>query len=450
MERISQLFHRFGASREVSFLRKLIMFFPKVPRKRYNIFTGTNTFREWCQMMRDLLSRSAHEDASIISQYEEQFAISCSAKHAISFGAGRMALFAILEALGIGEGDEVIIPAFTCVVVPNAILYRGGRPIYVDIESHKFNIDVAKVEAAITPRTKALYAQHTFGVPCDVEGLRDIGRRYGFPVIEDAAHALGAKYFGKQVGSLTEVSFFSTDHSKVINTHLGGIAVTNNDVLAERLRKIQSRTMFLDKKKVHCLIRSFLIEYVLFSPCLLWLGRSISAVLVRLGVLFYFLDELETRMPTIYPYPCRMSSAQARLGLSQLQGLQGNLDHRRRISTYLEKKIKWYGMDSPEINESAWLRYSFLVENRAKFELEFGKYFDLGIWFTSVVAGRARDLQLVGYKVGSCPVAEYVSQHIVNIPTHLRVSEEVVQNELARNWGWLEKSVHFQLNGVGV
>lgn len=419
----------------VSFSRKLMRLLPSLPRKRYNIFAGTNTRGEWRQMARAWLSSGPYDAPDVISEYEQRFANYCGAKHGISFGAGRMALYAILEALDIGEGDEVIIPAFTCVVVPNAILYRGAHPIYVDIEPHFFNIDVQKVEAAITPRTKALYAQHTFGVVCNVEALREIGRRHGLCVIEDAAHALGATYRNRPVGSLTEVAFFSTDHSKVINTHLGGMAVTDSDALAARLRKAQVDAPFLEKYLTRRLIRAFLLEYCLFAPRALWLGRALHVVLARLGLLYFFMDELKTKKPTAYPYPCRLSSAQAQLGLSQLEDLLRNLAHRRQIASWLEKKIAWCGVSSDELNESTWLRYSFLVRDRPKFEAAFSKRFDLGVWFISVVSGRTKDLEAVEYRPGSCPVAEYVARHIVNFPTHLRIPLKIVQEEVGRNWG---------------
>ena len=413
-----------------------------LPKARYNIFAGTNTPREWRQMARAWLSHGSYDAPDVLSDYEQQFAKCCGVRHGISFGAGRMALYAILEAMDIGEGDEVIIPAFTCVVVPNAILYRGAHPVYVDIEPRFFNIDVQKVEAAITSRTKALFAQHTFGVACDVDALREIGRRHELPVIEDGSHALGAVYKGKPAGSLTEVAFFSTDHSKVINTHLGGMATTNDDALASRLRKLQADSPFLDKRSTRRVLRSFLLEYCLFSPHILWLGRTMHAVLGRLGFLFFFLDELKTTKPTTYPYPCRLSSAQAQLGLLQLQDLQRNLAHRRQIADWLENKVAWYGLGADEINDATWLRYSFLVRDRAKFEAAFSKYFDLGIWFTSVVSGRTRDLQAVEYQPGSCPVAEHVVQHIVNLPTHPRIPLEVIRKEGDCNWDWLNHEIH--------
>ncbi|MBI5630404.1 MAG: aminotransferase class I/II-fold pyridoxal phosphate-dependent enzyme [Elusimicrobia bacterium] len=431
----------------VSIARKLMRHLPSMPRARYGVLAGANTGREWRQMAGAWLSSGPCEEPSVISEYESRFAKRCGARHGVSFGAGRMALYAVLEALGVGPGDEVVIPAFTCVVVPNAILYRGARPVYVDIEPRFFNIDVSKVEAAISPRTKALYAQHTFGVACDVDGLREIGRRRGLPVIEDGAHALGTVYRGGAVGSLTEVAFFSSDHSKVINTHLGGMAVTSDDSLAARLREIQARSPSPDMGTSRRLVRSFLLEYPCFSPAFLWLGRSIHALLDRAGLLFFFRDELETSKPA--GYPCRLSAAQARLGLSQLGDLERNLAHRRRIAGWLEGKIGWSGMDAGELNASTWLRYSFLVKDREKFEAAFKRRFDLGVWFTSVVAGRCRDLEAVGYRPGSCPIAELAARHIVNFPTHPRVPLGAIQEEVERNWEWLGNEIRADLKRSG-
>lgn len=416
--------------------RKIVRLLPGMPRKRYNVFAGTHTVREWLQMAKLLLTRG-HGNPELVEQYERQFAARCGSTDAISFGAGRMAFYAILEALGIGAGDEVIIPAFTCVVVPNAILYREARPVYVDIDPRTFNIDVAQVEGAITPRTRALYAQHTFGVPCDVDALRHLARRHGLPLIEDAAHALGGSSGGRPVGSLGDVAFFSTDHSKMTSTQVGGMVVTSRADLARRLRQIQQAAPELAPYQVRRVIAGFLAEFVLFSPALLWCSAGLHVLLSRLGLVFTFNDELLTDKPSTYPYPCRLSPAQAQMGISQLEDLPRNLAHRREIALELESRLQWYGGDPAPLKECAWLRYSFLVRSRAMVEDALRTRFDLGVWFTSVVHGRNADLAAVGYRAGSCPVAEFAARHIVNLPTHSRVPVGVICRELDRHAAWL-------------
>lgn len=373
------------------------------------------------------------EDESIIHSYESKFAEVTQSKWAFSFGAGRMALYAILEALDIKSGDEVILPGYTCVVVPNAVRYRGAKPVYADIDPLTFNIDVTKIEPLIGPRTRALYAQHTFGLPCDVDAIKALGEKYGIPVIEDISHALGATYNGQKVGGLTEVSYCSTDHSKVISTLLGGIVTTSDDKLCQKLQDISRHTLWLKQSQVKTIVRTFILEYLLCHPHVYWIGKFIWTFLAMKGFFFFFNDEMQTSKPTAYPYPCRLSSFQAVLGLSQLDRLSENLAFRRAITADLEKRISWYGnLIRSEKGGASLLRYSFLVGDRKRFLNRFEKYFDLGIWFTSPVHGRYHQLEEVDYVVGSCPIAEYVAQHIVNFPTHERINKHLLLSEVDR------------------
>lgn len=412
-----------------------------MPGRRFNISCGSNTLLECLTVLRLLFSADVNTDLPVIRKFEDLFAGATGTRHAYSFGAGRMALFAILEALGIGKDDEIIIPAFTCVVVPNAMLYLGAKPVYVDIDPGTFNIDTSKIESAITPRTRALYAQHTFGFPCDMKALRSIAARHGLALIEDGAHALGSSVDGRLVGSLADVAFFSTDHTKTISTHVGGMAVTNDSVLGEKLAAIQQRAPFLSASVVRQILWTFLAEYVLFSAPLLWCGRAVHILLIKARLLFYFSDELQTERPSTYPFPCRLSSAQAEIGIRQLEGFSENARHRREIVDYLEGKINWNIGRLDEIRRSVFLRYSFLVDDRKAFETRFHRHFDLGIWFTSVVHGRDHDLEAVGYKAGSCPVAEYMTQHIVNFPTHSRITMKILAKEIERNGRWLDSQM---------
>src|SRR5205823_2123218 len=150
---------------------------------RYDFFDGTN--KGW--LVPRYLLKAYRENW--VQRYENAAAQYAGVPYAVSFGAGRMALYAILEAIDIENGDEVIIPAYTCVVVPNAIIYRGSKPLYVDISKQTFNIQSESIEKAITERTKAILLQHTFGQPCDIEAILAIARRHRLIVIEDCAHA---------------------------------------------------------------------------------------------------------------------------------------------------------------------------------------------------------------------------------------------------------------------
>lgn len=368
-----------------------------------------------------------------IRTYEDRFAEAAGTQHAYSFASGRMALYVILEALGIGTGDEVIVPAFTCVVVPNAILYRGGRPIYVDIDAHTYNIDAAKIEQKITAKTKAIIAQHTFGLVCDIEPIREIANRHGLAVIEDCAHALGSTHRGRKAGSLGDVAYFSTDHSKVISTSTGGMVTTNNTMIAGQLAKLQAAMPFLSESRIRRILLRFVLEHVLFSPRICSLGTYIDGFLSgwRLGA--YFDDELSLAKPSHYPYPARLSNAQARIGLSQLELLADNLAWRRKLAHLYDSEVGALNSDlQKDSSNHAFLRYTILVENRAAWTKHFGNVLDMGVWFTSIAHGRDERLDEIGYQAGSCPRAEQAARHCVNLPTHPRIKRPELLLDLLR------------------
>jgi len=399
---------------------------------RYTINSGTNDWGECAEALRGLLGRLPIVDGPEIAAYETAFAEACGARRAFSLAAGRMALYRILEALGIGPGDEVVLPAFTCVVVPNAILYRGATPVYVDIDARTFNIDPRLIEAKLTTRTKAIIAQHTFGLLCDVPAISAIARPRGIAVIEDAAHALGAERGGRRAGSLADAAYFSTDHSKVISTSTGGMVTTSDPALAARLQELQEKTPFLAEGRIRGILRTFVLEWLLEDPRFYALGRWILRVLGRLGLRSYFTDELSLERPAATPYPARLSCAQARIGLSQLRQLPENLAWRRHCAAL-------YGAARGETpfapaGEHVFLRYTFLVEDRAAWIERYRDVLDMGVWFTSVAHGRDHDLGKIGYAAGSCPVAEDAARRCVNLPTHPRISRpELLAARLRRS-----------------
>jgi perosamine synthetase len=425
----------------VSFFKKLKYLIPDRPSLRYNSSGGTNTLAECLLAFQELFSVNINKEIKIIQNYENIFASITKTTNAFSFGAGRMGLYAILEALDIKKDDEIIIPAFTCVVVPNAILYHSAKPVYVDIDPEMFNIDVNKIESSITSKTKALYAQHTFGIPCNIKKIREIANRHNLYVIEDGAHALGSFVDGDPVGSLSDVGFFSTDRTKTIGTHVGGMVVTNNAIIAKKLNLIQKKSSFLSSFTTRKILITFIFEYIFLSPKLLWIGRVIQNIMIKTRILFYFSDELKTSKPNNYPFPCRLSSGLAKIGIKQLNGLEKNIKHRKKIVDHLEDRIKWNKNHKNVIKESVLLRYSFLVDDRSKFEALFHNRFDLEVWYKSVVHGRNMNLSSVGYKAGTCPVAEKVAKHIVNFPTHSQISINILKKELDKNWNWLQKHI---------
>ncbi len=208
-------------------------------RRRVALLGGTTNIGDVLVALRSLAHPGGLVEGPAIAAYEQAFARRIGVRFGVSFAAGRVELFGILQALGIGAGAEVLLQAPTHIVVPNAIRYTGATPVYVDCELDSYNIDVEDAERRIAPHTRALVLQHTFGIPADLDAVRDLVRRHGLDLIEDCVHALGATFAGKPVGSFGRAAFFSTEETKTISTTTGGVAVTDDAGLAARLRAFQ-------------------------------------------------------------------------------------------------------------------------------------------------------------------------------------------------------------------
>jgi perosamine synthetase len=178
---------------------------------------------------------------SFVERFERAFAATVSkTKFAYAVNSGTSALHLSLAALGIGPGDEVILPTFTMIASANAVLYCGATPIFVDADPVSWNMDVAKIEEKITKKTKAIIAVHIYGAPVAMNEVLHLARKHNIWVVEDAAESHGAIYKGRAVGSIGDVAGFSLYANKVITTGEGGIVVTNNPHIAERLRLLHN------------------------------------------------------------------------------------------------------------------------------------------------------------------------------------------------------------------
>ena len=175
-----------------------------------------------------------------VAAFEEEFAAYCGVRHGIGVNSGTSALHLALLAAGVGPGDEVITVPFTFVATVAAIGYTGARPVFVDIEPRHYTMDAAKLEAAVTSRTKAIVPVHLYGHPADMSPILDVARRHNLIVIEDAAQAHGAEYRGRRVGSLGHLACFSFYPGKNLGAYgEGGAVVTNNDAYARTVRMLR-------------------------------------------------------------------------------------------------------------------------------------------------------------------------------------------------------------------
>lgn len=394
---------------------------------KYSFSAGTQTFSDCWAIIHSILKGENLQDGGWIKKFETAFADYIGTKHAFSFAAGRMGLYCVLEALNIGEGDEIILPAYTCVVVPNALIYKKVKPVYVDIDQQTLNIDVSKIEEKITSKTKAVIAQHSFGLPCDMDKIIEIARKHKLYVIEDACLALGAEYIGKKAGNLGDVAFFSLDNTKVISTEIGGMVTTNNKNIAEKIKKTQENILFFSKWQILRIIFQYILSTITYHPQMYFIGRYMNSIFFRSPLCFLLRDENMLDKPQQYAYPARLSNIQARIGLNQLKNIDVNINHRIKLAEEYKKILSSYNVKF--VNEPSnkddykhiYLRYTVLVEDPLTWRNTITNLHKLGDWFNSIAHGRTDNLELIGYKSGSCPVAEYMVKYNINFPTHLRI-----------------------------
>ena len=348
-------------------------------------------------------------------RFEEEFREYIGAKHAIAVNSCTAGLHIALAALGIGSGDEVIVPTLTFCSTANVVVHLGARPVLVDV-GEDFNVTPEAIERAITPRTKAIIPVHYGGQPCDLEAIYTIAARNNLAVVEDAAHAVGATYHGFKIGSdalplsllgrerqrLRIVTVFSFYATKNMTTGEGGMITTADDELAERMRLLSLHGMSRDAWKRYTSTGSWYYEVLLPG------------------------------------YKYNMTDIQAALGIHQLRKLDDFIAIRQRYARMYDEGFA----DLPEVERPIIhpdrthtyhlyvirLNLERLTINRAQF-IEELKALNIG---TSVhfipVHLHPFYRETFGYRLGACPVAERIYERIISLPLFPRMTEDDVRD----------------------
>lgn len=229
-----------------------------------------------------------------IECFETTFAQFCRSKHAISCCNGTVALHLALLALGVGAGDEVIVPTLTFVATANAVTYCGARPVFVDCEAETWNLDASQLDSLVTPRTRGIIVVHLYGHPVNMDPVLAVARRHGLFILEDAAEAHGAEYKGQRIGSIGDIATFSFYGNKIITTGEGGMIVTNDTFLARKVSQLKSQGQDSDRR-------------------------------------YWF---------PIVGYNYRMTNLAAAIGLGQLEKIDWHIQQRLQIAKWYQKRLQ--------------------------------------------------------------------------------------------------------------
>lgn len=326
-----------------------------------------------------------------VGEFEKKVADYCGAKYAVAIANGTAALHAACMAAGIGEGDEVITTPITFVASSNCALYCGATPVFADIDARTYNIDPDDIERKITDRTKAIVAVHFTGQPCDMDRIHDIAKKNNLKVIEDAAHALGADYKGRKIGSISDMTTFSFHPVKHITTGEGGMILTNNEELYKKLLLARGHGITRDENEM---------------------TQSDGA---------WYYQQIDIG------YNYRITDIQCALGISQMDKLDTFVEKRRCIVDKYNKAFeKCKDIVTPYQLEGCNNSYHLYVVKVPERKNVFNKMRAAGIGVNVhyIPVYTQPYYRRHGYKGVTCPNAEDYYEHCISLPIYPDLTKE--------------------------
>jgi len=364
--------------------------------------------------------------------------LDCGEDHISFYWKGRVALYALLKAMDVGPGDEVIVQGYTCVVVSNAIMYLGATPIYADIDRETYNVNLSDLKARINEKTKVIICQNTYGLSSNLEEIMKIAKnaseQYQHPVytLEDCTHGFGGSYHGKPNGHFCDASFFSTQWSKPYTTGIGGFAVVHNPDIREKLKLINNDLIepsFKEKLelKIMYFVRQYIINDFTYWPMInlyRWMSRKNLVVGSSSG-------EEVSGVEIPEGFFKKQSSVQFKKGLKSLKKLDAVNQTRKKNASqytdYLKSKEKIH-VNRSLFDDHIFIRYPLLVNDRERFRAEAEKAkIILGEWFESPIYPAYNSLSVWKLNPDELPTAMYVCEHMVNLPTEVKDPRRVIE-----------------------
>ena len=314
-----------------------------------------------------------------VRELEERFAAFIGAEHAVATSSGTTALHLAVLGYDIGPGDEVITVPFTFIASANSILYTGARPVFVDIDERDFTMDVAQIEAAITPRTKAIMPVSLYGQPADMPAIAEIADRHGLAVVEDACQAHGAGIGASRSGTWG-AGTFSFYPTKNMTTGEGGMLTTNDAALADRVRLLREHGM---KVRYH---------------------------------------------HDVVGYNFRMTDIAASIGLAQLPKLDGYNERRRAIAARYDRELE--GVTTPSVRAGVthvYHQYTIRVRERDAFAERLKERGVGSAIYYPIPVHRQKPFLALGYGDDGFPVTDRLTEEVLSIPVHPSLSDEEVE-----------------------
>jgi dTDP-4-amino-4,6-dideoxygalactose transaminase len=392
------------------------------------IFTALspNTERDDVLLAFKLLFRPWRwKNGAHLSLLKKEFQDWLSSKHVFFFESGRTSLYAILNVLDLKNDDEVLLQAYTCIAVPEPILWVGAKPVYVDCDEETFNMSVVDLEKKITAKSKVLIIQHTFGYPADLGKLLEIAKKHNLFVIEDCAHALGSTYEDKLVGTFGDASFFSFGRDKVISAVFGGVVSVKNPQIAAKIEAFWGICPLPSSGWIfHQLLHPVIMAFVKLTFNI-YIGKIVQHLALRFGILskaVYREERKGLKPPFIFK---QFPNALAVLALKQFRKLDKFNQHRQEIAGIYKSDLS-HLQAQKELNNSRsiYLRYTIHMLHAHKILKSAAKHkIFLGDWYTTSLAPEGVDYEKMQYTPSTCPVAEKLARETFNLPTNIQITK---------------------------
>ncbi len=359
-----------------------------------------------------IFNNSSNESKKVTKWFNKNY----NFKQSYTLNSGRSALYLALQTAGIKKGDEVLISAFTCVAVPNCVIWCQGVPVFVDISPTTLTMDPLSVLKKINNKTKAIIVQHTFSIPAEIEKIMQIAKSNNLIVIENCAHGIMTKSKGKLLGQYGDMAIFSFGRDKAISSVSGGLLSINNNKylnVSEKLFKSLSYPDVVWTLKQHIHILSMVLILPLYN--FVRIGKLILYILQRLSLVSFPVSKVELNGGKPDDYPKKLPDSLSRLVVHQLNKL--NKFNLIRIQfTNLYNKL--FPNNLFLTRNLPLLRYPLLVKNRDHI-LTKAKLVNilLGKWYSNVIDPIGVNTLEINYQ-SDCIVAENISNQIINLPTY--------------------------------
>jgi dTDP-4-amino-4,6-dideoxygalactose transaminase len=344
---------------------------------------------------------------------------------------GRVGAAALLHALGIGNGDEVAIQAFTCVAVPEFVYALGCKPVYIDIEENGFNMSPESLETRLTEKTKAIVVQHTFGIPAQIDRIMAIANKHNIPVIEDCCHTLASTYDGKLLGTFGTGAFYSFEWGKPIIAGVGGAAVANTPELSEKLKQDYANFTLPSLTKQIKLELQYNAFTFLYRPTWFWYVRGMFRFFSRFKIIEGNYHDVGQESYGDGEFATKMSIRTQKRLHKRLLSLDQITKYALQITEKYTNTIQNIDAIIPSVPEKSgvvFARYPIRVKNKKNvLQKARENSIELANWYDTPVHPIPFDQAVsVGYKSGTCPNAEICCHEIVSLPVNLSVNNNFI------------------------